>query len=174
MIHVANRSGHRADILRSREEGEGMSLQELIDKDAIEQVYVRYCEIVDSKSFDRMDEVFTEDCVGDYSQALGPGVISPNRASLIASMHANLGPQSSCGATHHNVLNFRIGVDGDEARAKVHYYAVHRGRGAQEGALYSMWGQYADELRRTPAGWRVARRVYTVALTEGPAAVVAG
>ncbi|AHE53279.1 nuclear transport factor 2 family protein [Sphingomonas sanxanigenens] len=151
-----------------------MSSADLIEKDAIAQVYVRYCEIVDSKDFDRMDEVFTEDAVGDYTQALGPGVISPNRASLIASMHANLGPQSSCGATHHNVLNFRIRTDGDSATARVHYYAVHRGRGAHEGALYSMWGQYADDLVRTDAGWRVARRVYTVALTEGPSAVVAG
>ncbi len=151
-----------------------MSLSELIAKDAIQQVYIRYCEIVDAKDFDRMDEVFQEDCVGDYTQALGPGVISPNRASLIASMHANLGPDSSCGATHHNVLNFRITVDGDKATAKVHYYAVHRGRGRWDGALYSMWGQYADDLVRTPAGWRVARRVYTVALTEGPSEVVAG
>lgn len=151
-----------------------MSPADLIEKDAIESVYVRYCEIVDTKTFDRMDEVFTEDCVGDYTQALGPGVISPNRASLIASMHANLGPDSACGATHHNVMNFRIALDGDRAAAKVHYYAVHRGRGAQEGALYSMWGQYADDLVRTAAGWRVARRVYTVALTEGPPAVVAG
>lgn len=151
-----------------------MAPAELIDRQEIEALYVRYCEIVDTKTFDRMDEIFTADCVGDYSQALGEGVISPNRASLIASMHANLGPASSCGATHHNVMNFRIAGDGDQATAKVHYYAVHRGRGAWEGALYSMWGQYADDLIRTVDGWRVARRVYTVALTEGPAAVVAG
>ena len=151
-----------------------MSPAELTDRQEIEAVYVRYCEIVDTKTFDRMDEIFTADCVGDYSQALGEGVISPNRASLIASMHANLGPASSCGATHHNVMNFRIAVGGDRATAKVHYYAVHRGRGTWDGALYSMWGQYADDLVRTADGWRVARRVYTVALTEGPAAVVAG
>lgn len=174
MIHGTERIDHPIILLRTMKEREDMSLSALIDKDAIEQVYIRYCEIVDSKTFDHMDEVFLDDCVGDYTQALGPGVISPNRASLIASMHANLGPESSCGATHHNVLNFRISVDGDSATAKVHYYAVHRGRGAQDGALYSMWGQYADDLRRTAAGWRVAKRVYTVALTEGPSAVVAG
>jgi 3-phenylpropionate/cinnamic acid dioxygenase small subunit len=151
-----------------------MSSAELSEKDAIEQVYVRYCEIVDAKDFDRMDEVFTANCTGDYTQALGPGVISPNRASLIASMHANLGPQSNCGATHHNVLNFRIAADGDRATGKVNYYAVHRGRGRLEGALYSMWGVYTDELIRTDAGWRVAKRVYTVALTEGSPDVVSG
>ena len=151
-----------------------MSSAELIAKDAIQQVYMRYCEIVDAKDFDRMDEVFTADCTGDYTQALGPGVISPDRASLIASMHANLGPHSSCGATHHNVLNFRIAVDGDRATGKVNYYAVHRGRGRLEGALYAMWGLYSDDLIRTESGWRVAKRVYTVALTDGPSDVVAG
>lgn len=149
-----------------------MSLADLIDKDAIQQVYVRYCEIVDAKRFDEMTEVFTADCIGDYTQALGPGVISPDRASLIASMHANLGEGSNCSATHHNVMNFRIRIDGDRATAKVNYYAVHRGCGDHEGALYSMWGQYADQLVRAPEGWRIARRVYTCQLTEGPAGVV--
>lgn len=148
-----------------------MSLQYLLDKHAIEQVYIRYCELVDSKQFDRMDEVFTADCVGDYTQSLGPGVISPDRASLIASMHANLGADSHCGATQHNVQNFRIATDGDTAHAKVHYYAVHRGTGPLAGALYSMWGQYEDDLLRTAAGWRVCRRVYTCFLSDGPAGV---
>lgn len=151
-----------------------MTLARLIDKEAIENVYIRYCEIVDSKDFDAMDEVFTADCVGDYTQALGPDVISPNRASLIASMHANLGPTSHCGATHHNVMNFRIAVDGDTATAKVHYYAVHRGRGEFAGALYSMWGEYQDDLVRTAEGWRVSRRVYRCDLSDGPAEVTSG
>jgi hypothetical protein len=32
-----------------------------------------------------------------------------------------------------------------------------------------MWGLYDDELVRTPAGWRVHRRIYSSILTEGPA-----
>lgn len=145
-----------------------MSLQMLLDERAIEQLYVRYCEIVDGKTFDALDELFTPDATGDYTQALGPGVISPDRASLIASMHANLGPASNCGPTHHNVGNFRIAIDGDRARAKVHYYAEHLGQGDYPGELYSMWGQYDDELVRTDEGWRIAKRVYTCAISRGP------
>lgn len=145
-----------------------MTLNDLIDIAAIEQVYIRYCTLVDAKAFDDLDEVFTADATGDYSQALGHGVISPDRASLIASMHHNLGKGSDCGATHHNVGNFRISVANDTATAKVNYYAVHRGTGAQKGALYSMWGLYDDDLVRTPAGWRVAARRYFCSLSEGP------
>jgi 3-phenylpropionate/cinnamic acid dioxygenase small subunit len=144
-----------------------MSLQFLLDKHAIEQVYIRYCELIDAKQFDLLTEVFTADTWHDYTQSL-PGVIVTSLAPLLASMHANLGAGSNCGATHHNVGNFRIRVTSDRAEAKVNYYAVHRGIGKLEGALYSMWGLYDDQLVRTPAGWRVARRKYSSFLTEGP------
>ncbi|MBK7948169.1 MAG: nuclear transport factor 2 family protein [Deltaproteobacteria bacterium] len=139
----------------------------LEDVHAIEQIYVRYCELVDAKQFDRLGDCFTSETAHDYTRAL-PGITLEGLAPLIASMHWNLGDGSHCGATHHNVGNFRIQVDGDRAHAKVNYYAVHRGVGRHEGALYSMWGLYDDELVRTSAGWRVARRVYSSVLTEGP------
>ena len=141
--------------------------QFLEDCRAIEQVYVRYCEIVDTKTFDSMVEVFTPDTWHDYTSSL-PGVYVSDLATLIASMHANLGPNSNCGATHHNVGNFRIQVDGDTATTKVYYYAVHRGQGDFPGALYSMWGEYDDQLIRTAGGWRIKRRIYRSMLTEGP------
>jgi 3-phenylpropionate/cinnamic acid dioxygenase small subunit len=150
-----------------------MTPTDLVDLRAIEAVYVRYCEIVDAKAFDAMEEVFTADATGDYTQALGPGVISPNRASLIASMHRNLGPGSLCGATHHNVGNFRITLAGDTAHAVVNYHAVHRGTGRLQGALYTMWGHYDDDLVRTPDGWRVAARRYSCSLSEGPVVTMA-
>lgn len=139
----------------------------LEDCHAIKQVYIRYCEIVDLKDFDRMVEVFTEDTVGDYT-SLRPGDRRDGVRPLIERMHLNLGKGSNCGPTHHNVGNFRISVDGDTARAKVYYYALHRGLGRFEGALYSMWGQYDDELVRTADGWRVKKRLYQSMLRDGP------
>ncbi len=145
-----------------------MSIQILEDVRAIEQVYVHYCELVDAKAFDRLGEVFTPDTWHDYTRSL-PGVYVEGLAALVASMHHNLGEGSNCGATHHNVGNFRVHPTGDRARAKVNYHAVHRGVGRHAGALYAMWGLYDDELVRTPAGWRVQRRIYSSILTEGPA-----
>ena len=146
----------------------------LVDERAIEAVYVRYCELIDGKDFDRLDEVFTAETRGDYSQALGPGVVIVGLPALVAAMHANLGEGSSCGSTHHNVTNFRIAVERNEATAKVHYIAAHSGVGAHAGADYTMWGEYADRLVRTAKGWRIADRVYTLAVATGDPAVVAG
>lgn len=140
----------------------------LADKHAIEQVYIRYCELIDAKDFDRLDEVFTPDTVGDYHLPGGYRSHTDSLAALIASMHANLGAGSNCGPTHHNVGNFRIAVNGDTAHAKVHYYAEHLGIGDYPGELYGMWGQYDDTLVRTAHGWRVKHRLYTNSFTRGP------
>lgn len=149
-------------------------LATLADERAIVAVYQRYCDLVDAKDFDKLDEVFTAETVGDYTQAMGPGVVTKGLAALIAAMHANLGAQSACGATHHNVTNFRIAVDGDTAQAKVHYIAAHAGTGRFAGQDYVMWGEYTDRLSRTTAGWRIEHRIYTLALSTGNPAIVAG
>jgi hypothetical protein len=136
------------------------------DKHEIEQVYILYCDLVDHKQFDGMTGVFTHDAVQDYSAAYNNVVhgVEP----LIAQMHANLGEGSNCGPTHHNVVNFRVTVDGDTAESRAHYYAVHKGLNAYDGQVYSMWGEYHDFWLRTPQGWRVNKRFYSVFLTEGP------
>ncbi len=136
------------------------------DKHEIEQVYILYCDLVDHKRFDGMVNVFTENAVGDYSAAYT--IVVEGVAPLIASMHRNLGAGSNCGPTHHNVGNFRVSVDGDRAESRAHYYAVHQGRGAYDGQIYSMWGEYHDFWLRTQSGWRIDKRFYAIFLTDGP------
>ncbi len=97
----------------------------LEDKHKIEQVYIRYCDIIDQKAFDKLSEVFTSDCVGDYRSTNGK--IQQGLAPLIEHVTRGMGPGSDCGATHHNVCNFRVAVDGDTATSKAHFYAVHEG-----------------------------------------------
>jgi hypothetical protein len=144
-----------------------LNLQELNDERDIKLVYCAYCDIIDAKDFDRLTEVFTTDAVQDYRSTLGPDAIMHGTEPLIAGAHIHMGEGSNCGTTHHNVVNFRIYVKGDTAKAKVHYYAVHQGIGKYPGALYSMWGEYDDDLIRTPAGWRVKNRYYRCFMTEG-------
>lgn len=146
------------------------SLEFLLTKSEIEQRYIRYCELIDhGKQFDRMGEVFTADTVGEYAQYNN---VVHGLPDLIKALHFNLGPEGNCGNTQHNVGNFRIAVENDTAYSKAHFYAVHEGRNRFEGEVYSMWGEYEDRWIRKPEGWRVARRIYHVFLTQGPAGVV--
>jgi 3-phenylpropionate/cinnamic acid dioxygenase small subunit len=142
----------------------------LEDKHAIEQVYIRYCDIIDQKAFDRLDEVFTQDCVGDYRSTNGK--VQEGLAPLIAHVTRGMGPGSDCGATHHNVCNFRVTVDGDTATSKAHFYAVHEGINHCAGEHYTCWGEYDDQWTRTDKGWRVSRRTYRNFLIDGTTDVV--
>jgi 3-phenylpropionate/cinnamic acid dioxygenase small subunit len=131
------------------------------DRWAIQQILCRWCELVDAHRWDDMAEVFTEDVVGVYNGKEVPGL-----RTLIDSGNANM-TRDTIARTQHNVLNFRIDIDGDEAHCVTNYYAVHLGAGEFKGEIYSMWGEYDDRLRRTPAGWRIHRRDYATFFVEG-------
>jgi hypothetical protein len=49
----------------------------------------------------------------------------------------------------------------------VQYYATHLGVRDYPDELYSMWGQYDDDLVRTTHGWRVKTRIYTCDFRRG-------
>jgi ketosteroid isomerase-like protein len=147
-----------------------LDLATLEDERAIRQVYCRYCDIIDRKEFGRLDEVFTEDCVGDYRSTNGQ--VMKGLAPLVAHVTRGMGPGSDCGATHHNCCNFRIEVSGDTARAIAHFYAVHEGINRCAGEHYTCWGEYDDQFVRTGKGWRVARRTYRNFLIDGTVDVV--
>lgn len=125
------------------------------------QVLHRYCENVDRKDWEGMRAVFTEDTVGDYN-----GMVVEGLQTLIDSGISNMANEMIV-RTQHNVSNPRITIDGDKARCVTNYYAVHLGGGRFEGQIYSMWGEYDDQLVRTDQGWRIARRDYQTFFTEG-------
>ncbi len=145
------------------------ALQSLIDERDITAVYHRYCDIIDAREYDRLGEVYTDDCQRNYTQPDGsievrdPGSHEGGQQGL-APLIARL-KRSIWFRTHHNVLNFRISTDGDSARARVHYYAVHQIVPA--GEIMSLWGEYDDDLIRTPDGWRISERRYSTWLREG-------
>lgn len=92
------------------------------DRWDIMQVLHRYCELVDADNWPAMDEVFTQDTVGLYNSMEVAGL-----ATLQANADLNM-TEKTIAATQHNVGNFRIDVDGDHARCRSNYYAVHNGK----------------------------------------------
>jgi 3-phenylpropionate/cinnamic acid dioxygenase small subunit len=131
------------------------------DRWEIQQLLCRWCDLVDAHEWKSMGEVFTEDVVGVYN-----GMEVPGLQTLIDSGLANM-TRDTIARTQHNVMNFRISLDGDAGRCITHYYAVHLGAGDFKGQIYSMWGEYDDTVVRTSAGWRIERRDYTTFMVEG-------
>jgi hypothetical protein len=134
---------------------------------AVHRVYLDYCDVIDSKQFDDLDRVLT----ADYRDT--QGVVIDGLAPLVSGLRQNMGPGSTCGPTHHNVLNFRIDpIDDAHASAQVHFHAVHCGVGAMAGEFYTVWGQYDDRLVLTDVGWRITNRRYTNYVVDGDKAVI--
>jgi hypothetical protein len=51
-----------------------------------------------------------------------------------------------------------VAISGNEARSVCAIRAHHVGRGAESSLEYECFGEYRDQLVRTPAGWRIRHR----------------
>jgi 3-phenylpropionate/cinnamic acid dioxygenase small subunit len=126
----------------------------------------RYAEALDSRRFELLREVFADDVHFDFGEWA-----ATSREQAVASIRSYL---DRCGPTQHLLGNYRIEIEGDGARSRVYVRAFHLGVGSAAGKSYEMGGEYRDELRRTPQGWRSVRRRGVVFFEHGTREVFAG
>ena len=143
------------------------SLQELLDRQALRELMVRYYRAVDRRDWEALKSVFAPDAHLNYNNGTfdGQGVeriiefIKPVARSR-ASMHF-MGQQS-------------VELQGDSARMET--YGIANGvRARESGGPERTGGQalrYQDQLVRTPAGWRVKARVMVVIYERVEASIV--
>ena len=112
------------------------------DRDEILQLLYRYNHAIDGGDARGWAETFTEDGVFDVA-----GGVRTGRDALLEFA-------SSVHGTRHMVLNPLIDVAGDAASVRASLVVFH-------GKELSTIGSYDDQLVRTPAGWRFAKRVFT-------------
>ena len=110
----------------------------------------RYAEALDTRRWELLSEVFVPELEFDF----GEWTVA-SREEAVATIRTYL---EDCGPTQHLLGNYRIDVNGDAARSRVYVRAFHVGIGEATGKTYEMGGEYRDELRRTPEGWRSYRR----------------
>lgn len=119
------------------------------DQLAIHQVIALHGHLSDSGDFERFTEVFIEDVAYDLSE-FGSGVV--HGIGALRDMATALGDRNPLG---HHVTNTII-VSGSDDEAET----LSKGLGVgADGTTASV--VYADLLRRTAAGWRIARRRIT-------------
>jgi hypothetical protein len=124
--------------------------REVEDRIEIVAVLDRYAEALDQRRWELLEQVFVPDVhfdFGEWSARSLPEAVATIRSYL-----------DGCGPSQHLLGNYRIELDGDRATSRVYVRASHVGVGRADGKSYEMTGEYADELRRTPAGWRSVKR----------------
>lgn len=129
---------------------------------ALHRLCVTYAQAVDLGEWDRLDEVFVDGAVIDYS-ATGGAVTS--HPEVKGWLRKNLRHFRS---TTHQIGNVDVEVAGDEATGVVTCFnpmVIRNLLGGQTTVMYGL--RYHDRYQRTEAGWRISERRIELAYTAG-------
>lgn len=136
-------------------------IQYLMDRREIDDQCILYATLVDSKQFDRLEEVFTPDAFIDYSASGGSkGTLTESIAFLKASMKKF--------RSMHLMSNIacEIAEDGQTAKTKVMLHnpmTFVKEDGTDHTFFCGLW--YLDDWVKTDKGWRITRRIQELSYT---------
>ncbi len=129
-----------------------LSLEEISDRLEIQELLVAYSTAIDTRRFDDLDRVFTPDAYIDYREMGGIDGRFPEVKAWLASVLPNFP------AYAHMLGNFDVRIEGDTASSRtVLFNPMVLGGDRNQILFCGLW--YEDEFIRTPAGWRMSRRV---------------
>ncbi|WP_092806150.1 nuclear transport factor 2 family protein [Rhodococcus globerulus] len=126
-----------------------MDLQTVQDKIEIAELIYRYARAVDTKNWELLTTVFTEDAHLDYSAV---GYPAGSRDQVLTLLTQALGQVP---LTQHFVTNVEVELDGDTANVRAMFYNPMQLPGAA--AMTYCGGNYHHEVVRTADGWKSAR-----------------
>lgn len=130
---------------------QSIPLDLLIADHQIRRKLGEFARILDQKSWDRLGDVFAADVRFDY----GTGGIQSGMDALTQNMRRFL---DGCGPTQHLIGSMIIDVDGDQASSQAYVQARHQRRDDALGPIIDTNGDYHDQWRRGPDGWRITYR----------------
>jgi hypothetical protein len=136
-------------------------LADLLDRAAIIDQLHLLCAHFDARAWDRIGEVMAPDV-----QAYGCDGLD---AVVRDSLRAHLG---GCGPSQHLLGNHRVTVHGDDATSVTKARVFHQGAGERADRTWECMGDYHDRWRRTPDGWRMTHREFSVSIMVGDFSVL--
>ena len=139
----------------SESRGLELRVRAIEDRLAIEDVIVRYAHGVDGQDDELLASCFSDDATASFAGVpAGPG-----GTAIAAFLASAMGTPRA--ASTHRVTNVAVTLDGDEA--DVHSSAVVYALRGEPRQLRLRGITYRDRFVRIPAGWRIHRRVHSVA-----------
>lgn len=122
------------------------------DRQDISDVLLRYATGIDRRDWPLFRTAFTDDCQLDYGE-IGTWNGVDAVTDFMDTAHA------AAGHTMHRLTNQVITVDGDRAKARTYVDGLILSADGHSGV--NAVGFYDDDIVRTDAGWRIARRSFT-------------
>ncbi|WP_327094243.1 nuclear transport factor 2 family protein [Nocardia vinacea] len=142
-------------------------IQEIIDRAAILDTVVAYARALDTKDWETLAALFTDDARWEYT-ATGDKLDGPT--AIVARIRPSL---ERLDTTQHFNSNHVITVHEDAAEHTCYYHAQHIRRGLPDGEFFVAGGSYHDRLRRTTNGWRFVSRRLSSSWSDGNPDVLA-
>ncbi len=121
------------------------------DEQEITRVLGHFSRVIDSKAWERLEEVFAADVSFHY----GIGE-DQHGLELMRSLFRHF--LDRCGGTQHLLGSVIIEVDGHQAVSRAYVQARHQRRNDPGGPILDTSGEYVDRWERRPQGWRITRR----------------
>jgi ketosteroid isomerase-like protein len=128
-----------------------VDLQALQDRLDITDVLYKYASAIDSFDSEGVRSTLADDIEARYGN-LDPVSGGDALAEWIA------GATSTIVWQHHMLTVYHVNVDGDTATA-LSYLTSYQVFDAQPDVAKTLVARYHDELRRTPSGWKISKRI---------------
>jgi hypothetical protein len=139
-----------------------MTPAEAADVVEIQQLAHRYAWAIDQRDFDLLDRVFVAGAEIHYNVWGGTTIRWPEGREWLRqglSLHR---------VTQHNMGNTLVDLDGDRARGRTYGQLMHVQELPDGKPHYLVQHAiYSDELVRTAAGWRIAKRTLDNLFVQG-------
>lgn len=138
--------------------GLGPQVQEMLDKQAIHDVMMRYCRGVDRFDAEMINSAYHPDAYDDHSGKIFTG------ATIGQDIVEWLRPTLKI-ATHH-ITTQSVEVHGDAAGSEAYYNGWHLElRDGVERTMHTV-GRYVDRLERRNGEWRISNRLVVLELAH--------
>jgi len=126
-------------------------IEEVITFHKVSQTLYRYASSVDTKDWETLRSLFTDDAVGEYSH-LDPISGADAIVAWIQSMTADRNWQ------HHLINVYHVDRTGPETATALTYHTSHQtGEGVPD-EVTLLVARYRDELRMVDGRWKIARK----------------
>jgi SnoaL-like domain len=126
-------------------------VQELLDKQAIHEVMMRYCRGVDRGDAALINSAYHPDAYDDHcghiftGETVGPGIVE--------------WMSEVTDSTTHHITTQIIDVDGDRANSESYYMGLHlETKDGVQRRMHTV-GRYVDRLERRHGEWKISNRL---------------
>jgi hypothetical protein len=137
------------------------------DYEQVQELMVRYGRAIDTRDLLALRRCFTADMVARYASFAKE---LHGHGELEAYIHSAV---TRLDATHHMFMNFIVDLEGDAGRFSCSVQAQHVLANAPGGGLYTVGGDYLNDVVRTPEGWKMTRLDFRPLWTSGNPDLVA-